>query len=66
MFLIHTALGEDSKIFDVDEEPTPAGLYGRVQQNPDKLEEEGFYTKALNKYLKIKKNHPELVEQIKN
>lgn len=66
MFLIHIALGEDSKIFDVDEEPTPAGLFNRVQQNPDALEEESFYTKALNTYTKIKNNHPELAENIKN
>ncbi|MEN9328565.1 MAG: hypothetical protein RI947_1373, partial [Candidatus Parcubacteria bacterium] len=66
MFLIHTALGEDSKIFDIDEEPTPAGLYNRVQQNPDTLEVESFYTKALNAYSKINKDNPELVENIKN
>ncbi len=65
MFLIHTALGEDSKIFDIDEEPTPAGLFNRVQQNPDKLEEESFYTKALNEFLKIKKKKPELIESLK-
>jgi superfamily II DNA or RNA helicase len=64
MFLIHTALGEDSKIFDIDEEPTPAGLFNRVQQNPDKLEEESFYTKALNEFLKIKKKNPELIENL--
>ena len=26
MFLIHSTLGEDAKIFDIDEEPTPSGL----------------------------------------
>lgn len=66
MFLIHTALGEDSKIFDVDEEPTPAGLFSRIQQNPDALEEASFYTKALNTYTKIKNDNPELAENIKN
>ena len=66
MFLIHNVLGEDSKIFDIDEEPTPAGLYERVQQNPDKLEEESFYTKALNEYERIKKVNPELIESLKN
>jgi superfamily II DNA or RNA helicase len=66
MFLIHTALGEDSKIFDIDEEPTPAGLFNRVQQNPDEQEEESFYTKALKKYLKIKEENPELVENLLN
>lgn len=66
MFLIHTALGEDSKIFDIDEEPTPAGLFNRVQQNPDENEKESFYTKALREFLKIKKEHPELIENLKD
>jgi superfamily II DNA or RNA helicase len=66
MFLIHTALGEDSKIFDIDEEPTPAGLFNRVQQNPDDREEESFYTKALKEFLKIKKENPELIKNLKN
>lgn len=65
MFLIHNTLGEDAKIFDIDEEPTPAGLYEKVQQNPDKLEEESFYTKALNIYEKIKKEDPGLIEALK-
>ncbi len=66
MFLIHTALGEDSKIFDIDEEPTPAGLFNRVQQNPDEKEKESFYTKALKEFLKIKKRNPELIESLEN
>ncbi len=66
MFLIHSALGEDSKIFDIDEEPTPAGLYNRVQQNPEEQEEESFYTKALKAYLTIEKEHPELVKNLNN
>lgn len=66
MFLIHNTLGEDSKIFDIDEEPTPSGLYERIQQNPDKLEEESFYTKALKKYLEIKKENLELIESLNN
>jgi len=64
MFLIHMALGEDSKIFDVDEEPTPAGLFNKVQQNPDKLEEESFYTKALNEYINITNDHPEIIKNL--
>jgi len=66
MFLIHTALGEDSKIFDIDEEPTPAGLFNRVQQNPDKQEEESFYTKALKEFLKIQKRNPQLIKNLEN
>ncbi len=47
MFLIHNTLCEDAKILDIEEEPTPSGLYERIQTNPDYLEEESFYTKAL-------------------
>ncbi len=65
MFLIHNTLGEDAKIFDIDEEPTPSGLFERIQQNPDNIEQEGFYTKALKRYLEIKKENPELIEELK-
>ncbi len=61
MFLIHNTLGEDAKIFDIDEEPTPAKLYNRIQQNPDKLEEESFYTEALREFEKIKEANPDLI-----
>ncbi len=64
MFLIHNALGEDAKIFDIDEEPTPSGLYQRIQQNPDELESESFYTKILNEYEEVKKNYLEVIERI--
>lgn len=61
MFLIHNTLGEDAKIFDIDEEPTPAKLFSRIQQNPDKLEEESFYTTALKEFEKVKESHPDLI-----
>lgn len=66
MFLIHNVLGEDSKIFDIDEEPTAAGLYERIQQNPDALAQEGFYTKALKKFLEIKEQEPRLIGELEN
>jgi len=66
MFLIHSALGEDSKIFDIDEDPAPAKLYNRIQQNPDKTEKESFYTKASNEFMKIKENYPDLVSVLNN
>lgn len=66
MFLIHNALCEDSKIFDIDEEPTPAGLYNRIQQNPEMLEEESFYTKALNDFTEIKNTYPEILNALKH
>ncbi|MFH1900843.1 MAG: helicase-related protein [Candidatus Omnitrophota bacterium] len=66
MFLIHSTLGEDSKIFNIDEEPSPAGLFKKIQQNPDKLEDESFYTKALKKFMEIKKENPQLIEELKD
>lgn len=60
MFMIHNTLGEDSKIFDPEEEPSPAKLYQKLLQNPEESEEESFYTKALNLYLEIKANNPEI------
>ncbi len=65
MFLIHNTLGEDSKIFDPDEEPTPSSLYSKINQNPDELEEPSFYVKVLNDFLKIKEKYPEIIEEIK-
>jgi len=64
MFLIHNTLGEDSKIFDVDEEPTPSGLYRKIQQNPDKFQEESFYTKILREFTKIEKKYPKIIKKI--
>ena len=66
MFLIHEILGEDAKIFDIDETPTAAGLFKRVIQNPDEVEEESFYTKVLKKYLAIKKDEPELIDKLQD
>lgn len=66
MFMIHNTLGEDTKIFDVDEEPTPASLYSKIQQNPDSTEEESFYTKVLNLFSQIKKDYPALINGLKN
>jgi len=66
MFMIHCTLGEDAKIFDVDEEPSPAALYNKIQQNPETSEEESFYTKVLNIFTKIKNKHPQLIEELNN
>lgn len=64
MFMIHNTLGEDSKIFDPEEEPSPAKLYQKLLQNPEESEEESFYTKVLNLYMEIKNNHPEVIESL--
>lgn len=65
MFLIHNALGEDAKIFAADEEPTPSGLFKKVNSNTREDEELNIVTIVRNEYHKITENHPEIIERIK-
>jgi superfamily II DNA or RNA helicase/HKD family nuclease len=64
MFLIHSILGEDAKIFDEEEDPTPSQLFDRIQQNPDEQESESFYTKLLRIYAEVQKTHPDLIASL--
>jgi hypothetical protein len=64
MFLIHNALGEDAKMFDADEEPTPAGLFNKVNENPDNEGEESTATRIRNSYFDISEKHPEVIARI--
>jgi superfamily II DNA or RNA helicase len=66
MFMIHKTLGEDAKIFDIDEEPTAARLYEKLIQNPDNADEASFYTRVLLCFNEIKKNNPEIISNLKN
>lgn len=66
MFMIHNTLGEDSKIFAPDEEPTPSGLYNRIQQNPEEIEGESFYTKIVKEFEEIKSKYPDIINEIKD
>jgi len=59
-------LGEDAKIFDIDEEPSASKLYEKIQQNPEKMEEESFYTKIYKEFNEIKKQYPELIKSLDN
>lgn len=63
MCLIHSILGEDSKIFDIDEEPTASSLYSKVNTNFDG-EELSFETHIRNIYLEIKEKYPEIIKKI--
>ena len=65
MFLIHNALGEDSKIFDPDEEPTASGLFKKINTNPEEEEDLNIFTIVRNEFNKIKEVHPEVIERIK-
>ena len=64
MFLIHNTLGEDAKIFDLSETPTPAKLYNKIMENPEEAEEESLQTKVRMDYFKIKERYPEVVNKI--
>ncbi len=66
MFLIHSALGEDSKIFDADEEPTPSGLFSKISTNPEDNEELSISTIIRNDYNEIVESHPEVIKRIKD
>ncbi len=65
MFMIHNALGEDAKIFDPREEPSPSGLFKRVNQSPDSNDDLNISTIIRNKYQEIELNHPEVIDKIK-
>lgn len=64
MFLIHTTLGEDAKIFDVDETPTPAELFKRVNQNPEEEDEESTLTRVRRLYHEISRSHPDVLARV--
>ena len=66
MLMIHKSLGEDSKIFDPDEEPTASNLYNKIQQNPDKSEKESFYTMVYKEFEEIKKQCPDILDRLKD
>jgi hypothetical protein len=65
MFLIHNALGEDAKIFHPDEEPSPSGLFKKINSIPEEDEDLNIITIVRNEFNKIKKEHPEVIERVK-
>lgn len=64
MFLIHNALGEDAKIFDEDEEPSPAALRAKINQSPEEDGEINTITKIRNLYADLQKKYPKIIEKI--
>jgi len=65
MFLIHNTLGEDSKIFEPDEEPTAAKLFQRIMTNPEEAEVESFQTKIRLAFDGITRQNANIIERIK-
>jgi len=66
MYMIHQTLGEDTRIFDPDEEPSPAKLFTKLQTNPYELEPEGLYTKLKNLMFNWQEQYPERVKDLEN
>jgi superfamily II DNA or RNA helicase len=64
MFLIHNTLGEDAKIFAIDETPTPSELFKRVNTNPEDDQEQSTLTLVRRLFFEIQAKYPELVERI--
>lgn len=64
MFLIHNALGEDAKIFDDEEEPSPAALGAKLNNTIDEEGELNTITKIRNLYADLQKNYPDIIEKI--
>jgi superfamily II DNA or RNA helicase len=64
MFMIHNALGEDSRIFHPDEEPTASGLYTKMNDNPEDDEDINIITYVRNEYNKIEEKYPDVIERI--
>lgn len=64
MFMIHNALGEDSRIFDPEEEPTASGLYKKINENPEDEDEVNTITQVRNAYNEILEKHPEVIDSI--
>jgi superfamily II DNA or RNA helicase len=64
MFMIHNALGEDSQIFDQNEEPTASGLFQKINDDPERDEELNTVTLVRNKYQDICEQYPGVIERI--
>ncbi len=66
MFMIHNALGEDARIFDAEEEPTPSSLRLIVNQNPEESGEINTITRIRNLYTTLEEKYPEVFQNIRH
>jgi len=64
MFMIHQTLGEDARIFDAEEEPSPAKLFAKVQTNPYDLEKESLYTRLKKLMRQWEEDFPDRVKAL--
>ena len=66
MYLIHNVLGEDAKIFEPEEEPSPSGLFQKLNRTPDEEGELNITTLIRNRYKEIKERYPAVIEKIRS
>ena len=66
MFLIHNTLGEDAKIFAVDEEPSPSELYRRLNRSPEEDEEPSLLTSIRQRWEAVCALHPDIEERVRH
>ncbi|MDP8211217.1 MAG: helicase-related protein, partial [Candidatus Stygibacter australis] len=66
MFMIHNTLGEDARIFDIDEKPTAAELYRRINSNPEEQGDDNITINIRNLYFGIVRKYPEMIKKISN
>ncbi len=64
MFLIHNTLGEDAKIFDIDETPEASTLFRRINQYIEDQEDESLLTGIRKIYLNAKERYPDIIKRI--
>ena len=64
VLMIHKTVGEDARIFDVDESLEAAGLFERLSVNPEDSEKATFLTEYKVAWAEIVATHPEVVEKI--
>ena len=64
MFLIHNTLGEDAKIFDIDETPTASELFKRINRHPEEGEDESLLTRVRRTFFQIEREHPKVAARV--
>ena len=64
MFMIHSTLGEDARIFSPEETPTASSLYTRINSNPEDTETESSFTEIRRMLADIESAHPEVLEKV--
>lgn len=64
MFMIHNAIGEDSKILSEGEEPSEAALFNKTKKLPDSEDRASFFARAKRCWNEEKKKNPALENKL--